>query len=187
MQDSKYTHITTEALLERYYESRDPHWIGLALERHTYLLLGLCMKYLKDEEAAKDAVQQVFLKAILELEKYKVTYLKSWLYMICKNHCLVLLRQQNKTVDASSLEQMASYETDKTEALQKEQLASLLEQMLPLLNEAQKKCITLFYLEKNSYQSVASITGLTLLEVKSHIQNGKRNLKLLIEKHLDHE
>jgi RNA polymerase sigma-70 factor (ECF subfamily) len=145
------------------------------------------MKYLKDEEAAKDAVQQVFLKAILELEKYKVTYLKSWLYMICKNHCLVLLRQQNKTVDASSLEQMASYETDKTESLQKEQLASLLEQMLPLLNEAQKKCITLFYLEKNSYQSVASITGLTLLEVKSHIQNGKRNLKLLIEKHLDHE
>ena len=98
MQHSKYTHITTEALLERYYESRDPNWIGLALERHTYLLLGLCMKYLKDEEAAKDAVQQVFLKAILELEKYKVTYLKSWLYMICKNHCLVLLRQQNKDI-----------------------------------------------------------------------------------------
>jgi RNA polymerase sigma-70 factor (ECF subfamily) len=109
VQDLKYSHITTQNMLERYYESRDSMWIGLALERHTYLLLGLCMKYLKDEEAAKDAVQQVFLKAILELEKYKVTYLKSWLYMICKNHCLVLLRQQNKMVDASSLEQVASF------------------------------------------------------------------------------
>ncbi len=187
MQDLKYSHITTQNLLERYYESRDSLWIGLALERHTYLLLGLCMKYLKDEEAAKDAVQQVFLKAILELEKYKVTYLKSWLYMICKNHCLVLLRQQNKMVDASSIEQVASAESDKMEALQKEQLASLLEQMLPLLNEAQQKCITLFYLQKNSYQNVASITGYTLLEVKSHIQNGKRNLKLLIEKRLQDE
>ncbi len=107
--------------------------------------------------------------------------------MICKNHCLVLLRQQNKMVDASSLEQLASAESDKMEALQKEQLASLLEQMLPLLNEGQQKCITLFYLQKNSYQNVASITGYTLLEVKSHIQNGKRNLKLLIEKRLQDE
>ena len=107
--------------------------------------------------------------------------------MICKNHCLVLLRQQNKMVDASSLEQLASAESDKMEALQKEQLTSLLEQMLPQLNEAQQKCITLFYLQKNSYQNVASITGYTLLEVKSHIQNGKRNLKLLIEKRLQDE
>jgi RNA polymerase sigma-70 factor (ECF subfamily) len=99
----------------------------------------------------------------------------------------VLLRQQNKMVDASSLEQVASAESDKMEALQKEQLASLLEQMLPLLNEAQQKCITLFYLQKNSYQNVASITGYSLLEVKSHIQNGKRNLKLLIEKRLQDE
>ena len=107
--------------------------------------------------------------------------------MICKNHCLVLLRQQNKMVDASNLEQVPSSETDKMEAIQKEQLASLLEQMLPLLNEAQQKCVTLFYLQKNSYQNVASITGYTLLEVKSHIQNGKRNLKLLIEKRLQDE
>ena len=107
--------------------------------------------------------------------------------MICKNHCLVLLRQQNKMVDASHLEQVASAESDKIEALQKEQLASLLEQMLPHLNEAQQKCITLFYLQKNSYQNVASITGYSLLEVKSHIQNGKRNLKLLIEKRLQDE
>jgi RNA polymerase sigma factor (sigma-70 family) len=184
---TKYTHIATEDLLTKYYDSKDPLWIGIALERHTYLLLGLCMKYLKNEEEAKDAVQQVFLKAIVELEKYKVNYLKSWLYMICKNHCLVLLRQQNKTIDASNLEQLPFYEPDKIEAQEKEKLALVLENVLPLLNEAQRKCIELFYLEKNSYQNVAALTGLTMLEVKSHIQNGKRNLKLLIEKNLKNE
>ncbi|RYF87817.1 MAG: sigma-70 family RNA polymerase sigma factor [Chitinophagaceae bacterium] len=56
------------------------------------LLLGVCMKYLKNEEDAKDAVQQVFLKVINDLPKYKVEYFKSWLYMVAKNHCLMKLR-----------------------------------------------------------------------------------------------
>ena len=50
------------------------------------LLLGVCMKYLKNEEEARDAVQQVFLKVLTEVSKYKIDYFKSWLYMVAKNH-----------------------------------------------------------------------------------------------------
>ncbi len=54
------------------------------------------MKYLKNEQDAKDCVQQIFLKVISELHKYKVDYFKSWIYMIAKNHCLMKLRDKGK-------------------------------------------------------------------------------------------
>ncbi|HQR02228.1 MAG TPA: sigma-70 family RNA polymerase sigma factor, partial [Ferruginibacter sp.] len=76
-------------LLQQFYSDGNNEWLGILLERYTMLLLGVCMKYLKNEEEAKDAVQQVFLKAIHELHKYKVEYFKSWIYMIAKNHCLM--------------------------------------------------------------------------------------------------
>ena len=50
------------------------------------------------------------------------------------------------------------------------------------LNPEQKQCVTLFYLQKKSYQEINEITGFSMLQVKSYIQNGKRNLKILIEK-----
>ena len=81
-------------MLEYYYESKDQQWIGILLERYTLLLLGVCMKYLKNEEEAKDAVQQIFLKVLTEVGKYKIDYFKSWLYMVAKNHCLMKLRSQ---------------------------------------------------------------------------------------------
>jgi len=81
-------------LLERFYADRDNQWLGMLLERYTLLLLGVCMKYLKNEELAKDSVQQIFLKAITELQKYRVEYFKSWIYMVAKNHCLMQLRDK---------------------------------------------------------------------------------------------
>ena len=88
-----YQHITDNELLIYYYTEKDNKWVGILLQRYTLLLLGTCMKYLKNEEEAKDAVQQIFLKAITELSKYKVEYFKSWIYMVAKNHCLMKLRQ----------------------------------------------------------------------------------------------
>ena len=72
----------------------------MLLQRYTLMLLGVCMKYLKNEEDAKDSVQQIFLKVIIEIEKYKVDYFKSWLYMVAKNHCLMKLRETHGKIPA---------------------------------------------------------------------------------------
>jgi RNA polymerase sigma factor (sigma-70 family) len=85
----KYRDITDQQLLGNFYADQDTKWLGILLPRYTLLLLGVCMKYLKNEEEAKDCVQQIFLKTITELKKYKVDYFKSWLYMVAKNHCLM--------------------------------------------------------------------------------------------------
>lgn len=157
--------------------------MGILLERYTLLLLGVCMKYLKNEEEAKDAVQQVFLKVLTEVSKYKIEYFKSWLYMVAKNHCLMKLRGQQGKYIKELKEDVAIVlqESDKNKLLENEQTYTLLDQCLRELNEEQQQCVTLFYLQKKSYQQIAEYTGFSLMQVKSYIQNGKRNLKMLLE------
>lgn len=185
MKGDKYKDLTDQELLEQFYTSHNNEWLGILLQRYTLLLLGVSMKYLKNEEEAKDSVQQIFLKVIQELQKYKVEYFKSWLYMVAKNHCLMKLRDKQGKLTAEINERVAATpgeETDQQALLHNEQTLSLMELSLNELNPEQQQCVTLFYLQKKSYQEVSEETGFTLLQVKSYIQNGKRNLKLLIEK-----
>jgi len=183
----KYDHITDQELLERFYADHNNEWLGVLLERYTLLLLGVCMKYLKNEEDAKDSVQQVFLKVIQELHKYRVEYFKSWVYMVAKNHCLMKLRAKNGKTAVEINERLMSppeEETDRQDLLRDDRAFEWMEEALKELNPEQKQCVTLFYLQKKSYQEINEITGFTMMQVKSYIQNGKRNLRIMIEKKL---
>ena len=187
VKNDKYKHISDQQLLENFYADHDMHWLGILLPRYTLLLLGVCMKYLKNEEEAKDSVQQVFLKAMTELQKYRVEYFKSWIYMVAKNHCLMKLRdRQGKIPSQINDRLMASpeNETDRQSLIQNDHVLELMTIALKELNPEQEQCVTLFYLQKKSYQQISEQTGFTMLQVKSYIQNGKRNLKLLIERKL---
>jgi RNA polymerase sigma factor (sigma-70 family) len=183
----KHQHLSDQELLEQFYAGHDNEWLGILLQRYTLLLLGVCMKYLKNEEAAKDSVQQVFLKVIQELHKYKVEYFKSWLYMVAKNHCLMILRERQGKIITEINDRLTAQpevETDLQTLLQNDHALELMGMSLKELNTEQQQCVTLFYLQKKSYQEVSDETGYSMLQVKSYIQNGKRNLKLLIEKKL---
>jgi RNA polymerase sigma factor (sigma-70 family) len=178
----KDSHITDNELLERFYSSHDNKWLGILLPRYTLLLFGVCMKYLKNEEDSKDAVQQVFLKVISELHKYKVDYFKSWLYMIAKNYCLMKLRNNGTHAEINERVMGTPDESSGKESLiEKDRDLHLMSMAMEQLNNEQRRCIELFYLQKKSYAEVADETGYTMLQVKSNIQNGKRNLKLLME------
>jgi RNA polymerase sigma-70 factor (ECF subfamily) len=179
-----HNHITDQELLDRFYADRDNEWLGILLQRYTLLLLGVCMKYLKNEEQARDSVQQIFLKAITELHKYKVDYFKSWIYMVAKNHCLMQLRDKPGKITVEIKEDILpqAEETDKETLLLNDKTHELMIASVKELNAEQQLCVTLFYLEKKSYQQITEQTGYTLMQVKSHIQNGKRNLRILIEK-----
>lgn len=184
MNTDKYKHIDDNELLQYFYADKNNEWLGILLQRYTLLLFGVCMKYLKNEEEAKDCVQQVFLKSITELHKYKVEYFKSWVYMVAKNHCLMKLRDKGKQ-PVEITERLLETQADPDEKKKHQEKDIALTQMasaLQQLNREQSQCVTLFYLEKRSYQEIAEQTGYTLLQVKSHIQNGKRNLKLMLER-----
>lgn len=184
MNQDPYQHISDAGILENYYADRNNKWLGIILQRYTLMLYGVCMKYLKNEEEARDSVQQIFLKAITELQKYRVEYFKSWIYSVARNHCLMQLREKGRFTGELN-ENIPSPDEEgiiPLNHLEKDRKLNYISASLEELNEDQKKCIQMFYLEKKSYQEIVSSTGYTLMQVKSHIQNGKRNLKILVEK-----
>lgn len=184
MKEKNLHHATDQQLLDEFYELGNTQLLGILLQRYTLLLLGVCMKYLKNEEAAKDAVQQIFLKVINELKRYKVQYFKSWLYMIAKNYCLMQLRNKTQHITLDANENLPDDEPALLHQSTKEELLTLIEICLPQLNAEQQTCIHLFYIEKKNYNQVSTETGYSIMQVKSYIQNGKRNLRLMIEKKL---
>jgi RNA polymerase sigma factor (sigma-70 family) len=185
VKEDRYKHITDSVLLEKFYADHDNKWLGILLQRYTMLLFGVCMKYLKNEDDAKDGVQQVFLKAIAELHKYKVEYFKSWIYMVAKNHCLMKLRDRQGKTAATLNEETISIEEDTPSIqahLDKDRMLDAMSQAIGELNTEQKQCVTLFYLGKKSYTEIAAETGFSMMQVKSYIQNGKRNLRIAVER-----
>jgi RNA polymerase sigma-70 factor (ECF subfamily) len=120
-----------------------------------------------------------------ELQKYRVEYFKSWVYMVAKNHCLMKLRDRQGKITAEINEQLLAApgeETDTQIFQQNDRALDLMSESLQELNPEQKQCVTLFYLQKKSYQEITDLTGFSMMQVKSYIQNGKRNLKIMIER-----
>ena len=118
------------------------------------------------------------------MAKYRVEYFKAWIYMVAKNHCLMKIRdrQGKREIEISDFHVQSTDETlEGNPHLEKDELLNRMTVALEQLSNEQKQCIILFYLEKRSYQEIAEITGFTLMQVKSYIQNGKRNMKIMLE------
>ncbi|MGV3504595.1 MAG: RNA polymerase sigma factor [Adhaeribacter sp.] len=175
-------------LVRQYRETGEVDLVGRLFARHSEMVYLVCCKYLKDEEAAKDAAMQLFEHLLESLKKHEVSNFKSWLHVTTKNHCLMQLRSSRKQPvqrpdDINILADMhfsAYGHPDADEEL--EFSLTLLEQGLVSLPEEQRACVKLFYLQQHSYKEIAAQTGLDLNKVRSHIQNGRRNLKIYLEK-----
>lgn len=157
---------------------------GTLYQRYMDLVFGVCLKYFKDTERAKDAVMDIYEALCIKLKIYEVDNFKSWLHVVAKNHCLMQLRSpKNLKVIEFNADFMQSVQNThlKNEAFEKEAHFIQLEQCIKALPDDQQQSIRLFYLQKKCYNEIAAITGYEWNKVRSHIQNGKRNLKLCLE------
>lgn len=175
-------------LIRLYRAENDPEIIAVLFQRYTHLVYGVCLKYLDDRDDARDAVMEVFENLIGKLADYEITNFKSWLHSVTRNHCLMKLRRMKGIVmDAGMIgakidgDFMENEDFQHQEDVMKKYGPEDLGAVLKTLKEPQRRCIELVYLEEKSYQEVCEITGYTVNEVKSHVQNGKRNLKLRME------
>lgn len=175
---------TDEELLLRYREKGDVKILGRLYDPYMPLVFGVCLKYLKDREESKDAVMQIFEKLVVVLRSHQVEHFRSWLYVTARNHCLMQIRaSKNKKFqefDGSAMESADSLHPD--DALEAELNMSRLERCLEELINEQKECVRLFYLQQKCYKEITVITGFDDNKVKSYIQNGKRNLKICMER-----
>jgi len=179
-------------LIRQYRETGDLALVGQLFERYTEMVYLVCLKYLKGEEDSKDATMQIFENLIPALKKHEVANFKSWLHVMAKNHCLLQLRGQ-KARGSQPLDEKVLPMAERATAFQpegeneQELELELLSKSLAQLNPEQRTCVELFYLQKKSYKEIADLTGLEISKVKSHIQNGKRNLKIYMNKNYEQE
>ncbi len=171
-------------LVARYKQTGDLQQLGTLYERYMDLVYGVCLKYLREPEDAKDCVLNIFEELVTKLQKHEVDNFKSWLYQLAKNHCLMRLRSgkklQNVKIDPTLMQ--SDEDVHLNGALEKEENFLQLEKCMKQLMEEQRTTIELFYMQGKCYNEIAEQTGLEWNKVRSLIQNGRRNLKLCMEK-----
>ncbi|WP_140937380.1 RNA polymerase sigma factor [Sphingobacterium lumbrici] len=172
-------------LLTYYKQTGDLNALGKLYSPYMALLYGVCYKYLQDEDRSQDAVMQIFEELIVKLRRHEVENFKSWLYVYARNYCLMRLRKEKKITNVDIEDNLYESEQQLNQSDEKDWTEGdfeRLESCLRTLNNEQEACVRLFYLEQKCYKDIADITGFDLNKVKSFIQNGKRNLKICMEK-----
>lgn len=186
---SKYNHYTDNELINKFLETNDNEFVGALYERYGHLVLGLCIKYLKNKDEAKDLVIQIFTNLLSDLKKHKIQFFKSWLFVYSKNSCLMELRKRQrelkKELDLQDNVHLIMDFSSADHLKEKEHQITTMEIALEKLNKEQRICIELFYLKNKSYVEIMEMTGFSNNDVKSYIQNGKRNLKIKMEELLN--
>ncbi len=169
-------------IINRYKKLGDVEVLAFLFDRYIHLVFGVCLKYLKNKEEAKDAAMEIMESLMEKLLLHEITNFSSWLHTVSRNHCLMKTRSRKGDlfieIDKRKSEQIL-VESDEDLHLKIEEEAQLDEmgKAIASLNPEQKQCIKLFFFEKRSYYEIAIETGYSLKKVKSHIQNGKRNLR----------
>jgi RNA polymerase sigma factor (sigma-70 family) len=181
--------LSDDDLLAAYRASGDKALVGELYTRYAHLVYGLCLNYFRDREMARDAVLQLFEKLFESLKKNEPENFKMWLTFVARNFCISELRKQKV-----QRERTENYLRDEDETLiddpessvfedaqMREDKLKKLENAVMALEGEQRTCIELFYFKDKSYREIADITGFSEKMVKSYLQNGKRNLKLILE------
>ena len=170
-------------LVHLYKQTHDLKVLGDLYQRYMDLLYGVCLKYFKDTELAKDAVLSIFEELISKLQKHEVENFKAWVYQVTKNHCLMQLRRDKKFTKAQIDPDIMQNEeiVHLNGELEKEENFKQLDFCLGQLNKEQRQVLELFYLQNKCYKEIVEQTGIEWNSVRSFIQNGKRNLKICMD------
>ena len=183
----KKEYSSDEELLKHYKQSGNKDLFADLFKKHVSVVYGTCLFYLQDKDEAQDATMQLFEKLMLDINNREIDNFKGWLSFVVRNHCISIIRK-NKS-QSKNIKSYYEFEYEDANYVTEEKINSVsddvmlenMKQCLPKLKENQRLCVELFYLNDKSYQDIANQTGFTLNEIKSYIQNGKRNLKLLLE------
>jgi len=177
-----------EELLRRFREGGDIGVLGQLYERYMHLVYGVCLKYLEEREQAKDEVMNIFERLVTTVPGQEILNFRTWLYVVARNHCLMQLRSRKS--ESAHMETMLSDPTffmenfSEMHPIENDEGIDMkrLEECMARLKDEQKRCIELFYYEGCGYREISGRLGIDEGKVKSFIQNGKRNLKICMEK-----
>jgi RNA polymerase sigma-70 factor (ECF subfamily) len=173
---------TDEELFNSFIATQDREVMGLLFRKYMSLVFGVCMKYLREKNTAQDNTMEIFERLIQHQPSSEIKNFKAFLFVVSKNHCLMKQRgEKMMSMEISESDMESAMQMHLIDSSRDEKQDQLLQKCMKTLKDFQKDCITMFYLKKKSYLEISRDLKMNLNAVKSHIQNGKRNLKICIE------
>lgn len=175
---------TEKELLTAYRQTGEMRLVGDLFQPYMQMVFAICFKYLKNSEESEDAVMNIFEKLVNDLRIHEVGNFKSWLHTVTRNHCLMLLRSRPVFIPSTQTDVpiAESEDMDHFEAAELDKSLNLLETCMETLITEQRISVDLFFMKEKCYREISDHTGYDFNKVKSYIQNGKRNLKICMEK-----
>jgi len=181
IQQRSWDEMSDEQLVAGYLESSNKELIAVLFERYTHLVYGISLNYLQDTDQSKDAVMEIFESLFHKLTVHRVLNFRNWLYSVTRNHCLMVIRKagslnraKNHIKEGEDSSEISDFMPEDDDMMYSK---VVIQSAVNNLNYEQSTCIRLMYIDDKSYREISEITGFAPNEVKSHIQNGKRNLK----------
>ena len=177
-------YLSEAELLQAYRRTGEVRLIGELFQPYMQLVFAVCYKYLRDDDESKDAVMNIFEKLVNDLKVHEVENFKSWLHSVARNHCLMQIRAKRAYV-TSEVAIPEDYEADFSEneaSAELDENLTLLGKCMATLTSEQRVSVDLFFLQEKCYREISDQTGFDFNKVKSYIQNGKRNLKICMDK-----
>lgn len=174
-----------ELLLARYVRTGEAEALGRLFERYMPMVYGVCLKILKDPGKAEDAVMGVYESLTQKVKEHDIASFRGWLYVLARNYCLMEWRKaQRRPTDHYAPEDMVYHDAVENPAeYELPQDRAPLEKCLDQLNTVQRNTVQWFYYEEKSYKEISELIAEDVGKVRSYIQNGRRNLRICLEKY----
>lgn len=170
--------------------SGDLESFALLVDRHQQRLLRLCQSLLHDDEEARDAVQEVFLKVFRKAGTFRPKgRVYTWIYRVAVNHCLNRLRRR-RIVSFLTFGEMADTHAESSEAtfepsdqgpgperrLTDRRRWQTTRREIARLPPGQRAVLVLAKIEGLSYREIAETLGITEGAVESRLFRAMRTL-----------
>lgn len=172
-------------LVELYKKNPDTSLIEELYNRYSKRVYWWALKFLGNRLEAEEMVHDIFaamMSGMLDLYQAREgAKFSSWLYRCVGNQCMKIVRKRNEVifnqVEVVDVPEALIIDLE-VEVIAKEwneQLTSALNR----LNQMQRVCCMRFYWDGMRYDEIAEELGITHDQVRSHLQNGLRNLRII--------
>ncbi len=165
-----------------YKESQNTQYFEELYKRHSNKVFGKCLSILKDTELANDAVQEIFIKILLNMSKFKeASKFSTWIYSITYNYCIDTVRRRKKNTlmfsgDDESLEDVAD-EVEDSQIL--ETSISRLKVILNKIPVGDKAILMMKYQDSMSIKDISAVLDKSESAVKMKIKRAKQKFRLV--------
>jgi RNA polymerase sigma factor (sigma-70 family) len=184
-QQAAYQEQTDAEVIRTYLATQDARYFTLLYRRYANKVYGKCISILKNDAEARDAMQDIFVKIMLNLGNFgEKSQFSTWVYSITYNYCIDAIRKKKKekTMFSEDIERAPDVPADEVpDQFLLEMDMKNLKAVLEALPDSDRLILIMKYHDDMSIREIADILQKTESAVKMKIKRAKEKAKELFD------